>query len=436
MSTLTNKPFLMISSDCHASPLAARYRDYLEARYLDQLEVAVKEQEAQLQATLARMDKAASADNENMVQQSMARDFRTRVRYATELNSRLDPLAEDGFVGELVFPDISVGNGIPFTGPFFGGIGAAELDLYQAILRAYNRWLAETSAPDRQLGVGLVPLHDPAYAVEQIKGARALGLRGIMPEWDGFDPSFARLYDPELDPVWAACEEEDLPLTFHSFDGLPKDAVRGSDMSDATNVLGGADTAILITEYLFWSRRPLWHLTLGGALERHPGLKVGFVELFADWVPRTLAYLDFKWRAEIDIKDICPSPPSEYWRRQCFVGSTLLAVNEARQFADFTCGIETVTYGTDFPHPGSPWGVTKRALRASLGVARVSEDDTRMILGENLARIYGVDTDKLTPLVDEFGARPGEILGVSEGEDTTSGLDQFLVESINRPNTL
>jgi len=443
---LTKERFMMISSDCHASPMATTYRDYLEGRYLSELNAAVKQQEATIAADRAfaatKTKSLASQPVGQRFDQRFSRDYDQRRIYATDLSSRLDQIAEDGWVGELVFPDNSVGNSIPFTGAFFGDAGDADRDQYCAILRAYNRWLGETSTPDRQLGVALVPLHDPEYAVEQVKLARRLGLRGVMPQWDGFDPSFRPLYDPAFDAFWAACADEGLPVSFHSHVGLPKAAAaaavgRHDAVHDAGRQQRAVAWAILGTEYLFWGRRPLWHLILGGVLERHPRLSVGFVEMYADWVPRTLDFLDFKWKVgKFDVKDLCPKLPSEYWRRQCWVGSHVTSVGEAQQFKECEYGIETVTYGTDFPHPNSPWGVTREALRASIGLAGVSENETRLILGENLARIYKVDVAKLVPIVERIGPLPEEILDVTEGEDVTIGLDDYLIANTRRRNTV
>jgi len=41
----------------------------------------------------------------------------------------------------------------------------------------------------------------------------------------------------------------------------------------------------------------------------------------------------------------------------------------------------------------------------------VSESDARMVLGENAARIYGLDVASLEPHVQRVGLEPAELLG-------------------------
>jgi predicted TIM-barrel fold metal-dependent hydrolase len=354
---------------------------------------------------------------------AMLRDYERRAVFATQLDTRLAAQEEDGFVGEVIFPDASSGNEIPFA-VGFGGVGDYATELHHAALRAYNRWLGETADPDRQLGLAQIPLRDPEYAAKEVRKARALGLRGVMLQWDGFDPTNLPMYHERFDPMWAACADDDLPVNFHSGSGLPD---RGYDRSTPPAKI------IHATESMFWCRRPLWHLIFGGVLERHPKLRVGFVETFADWIPRSLKSLDWMWttRADDALREICPLSPSEYWARQCFTGAHAASLVEQQMRNEFPPG--TFTYGTDFPHPGSPWGNSREFLQATMGVAGVTEAEARAILGETCCRIYGVDVAKLAPIVERVGPTPEDILTVPEGVDLTAGMAPFIRSKVYRP---
>jgi hypothetical protein len=191
---------------------------------------------------------------------------------------------------------------------------------------------------------------------------------------------------------------------------------------------------ILAAESAFWGQRPLWHLIFGGVLERHPGLRVGFVELFADWIPRTLEWMDYLWkeRGDSDFRNVCPLPPSEYWARQCFVGASPMSLLEARHYADFPAG--TFTFGSDFPHLVYPWGKSREYLQATLGVAGVTEAQARAILGEDIAKIYGLDMAKLSRIAERIGPSADDILVVPENVDPSAELPALIKSlRVDRP---
>jgi predicted TIM-barrel fold metal-dependent hydrolase len=410
---------MLFSTDCHAGLRTADYRQYLEQKYHDDLalylEATEKKRGAEGQA-FSRVGDSATAD-------AMRRDYERRAFFATRLDARLPVLEADGFVGEVLFPDASADNEIPFA-QGFGGVGAYSPELHAAALRAYNRWLAETSAPGRQLGLGTVSLLDPDYAAAEVQHFRYQGLWGVMPQWDGVDAAYPRLYDPSLERFWASCADQRLPVNFHSGSGMPpglyeRDTPAGQMVATADN--------------LFWCRRPLWHMVFGGVLERHPGLRVGFVETFADWIPRTLEWMDWLWttRGGTTYREGCPRPPSEYWARQCFVGAHAASLIEQHMRDRFAPG--TFTYGTDFPHTGSPWGHSREFLQATMGPAGVTEDEARAMLGGNAAAIYGLDIDALAPLVESVGPTFEEIAVVPPDRDPSEGMPAYLIAKIHRP---
>jgi predicted TIM-barrel fold metal-dependent hydrolase len=413
---------LLISADCHAAPASDAYATYLEARYHPQLEDYVAGVERRRsEAARTRADRSVfEKELRNASQEALQRDYERRAAYATQLPVRLAALEADGFVGEVLFPDGSANNQIPFASRM-GGPAGHPYDLYAAALRAYNRWLAETAEPERQIGLGLVPLHDPPYAAEQARAVAALGLRGVLLEWDSLDPHIPALHDPAFDPLWAACAEHRLPVHFHGGTGLPAIYRRDS----------APQTMTAISETVFWSRRPLWHLVWGGVLERHPALLLVFTEVMVDWIPRTLEYMDWQWRifGGADIKEYCPEPPSSYWRRQCYAGASTPSIGE--ELMRDAIGMGAFMYGTDFPHPISPWGVSNAFLRATLPPASVSESEARAILGENAARLYRVDLAKVAPVAERVGPRPEDLLG--EGAEAGPGLPAFHRDIAHRP---
>jgi hypothetical protein len=178
-------------------------------------------------------------------------------------------------------------------------------------------------------------------------------------------------------------------------------------------------------------------MLMGGVLERHPNLMVGFVELFTDWIPRTLQRLDFllekaKGRSN-RWEDVCPGLASEYWQRQCFVGSNVWSIDEINMRSEL--GVETIAYGPDFPHGPSPWNRVNPYLQSTLGVAQVSESDARLMLGENMVRIYNLDRDVLEPIAERVGPRPEEVLTISTDHHDDGDATNYQRFASDHPST-
>src|SRR5262249_32171292 len=194
---------------------------------------------------------------------------------------------------------------------------------------------------DRLLGVALLgSLADPPVAAAEARRAHADGLRGgvMLPlHYDGL-PLYG---DARYEPLWAACAELGLPVVVHPSDRAP------------TGGYGdGPEAPILyIVEAHWFANRPLWHLIFSGVLERHPGLQLVFTEQGCAWTVSTLAMLDqldasplLGWARTRPLR----RRPSEYFRRQCWVGPSLATAEELS--LRHAIGVDRIFWGSDFPH--------------------------------------------------------------------------------------
>ena len=156
MVKLADDRYIVVSSDGHAGAQMHEYREYLEAKYLDEF------------------DEWAKSYVNPFV------DLRGETAYRNwDSSARLQELEDDGVVAEVIFP-----NTIP---PFFpsGNLLSRppESDQYElrwAGLKAHNRWLADFCAdtPGRRAGMAQIFLNDVDDAVAEIKWAREHGLFG------------------------------------------------------------------------------------------------------------------------------------------------------------------------------------------------------------------------------------------------------------------
>jgi len=86
-------------------------------------------------------------------------------------------------------------------------------------------------------------------------------------------------------------------------------------------------------------------------------------------------------------------------------------------------------YGIDYPRPEGSWGRALTWMSAALAEAEVPEQEARLILGENAARLYDLDLGELEPVVERIGPTIQEVLTKVSEEDVTALLDQATTSS-------
>ena len=124
----------------------------------------------------------------------------------------------------------------------------------------------------------------------------------------------------------------------------------------------------------------------GGVLERHPQLRVGFLESGCGWVPYWLWRLDrnfedLRW----EVGDRVKLKPSEYFHRQCFVAVEPSEPYIAQFLEDI--GTDNIIFGSDYPHMDHKPGVIRDFLTLE---GNLSKQIIQKILWDNPQRFYGV----------------------------------------------
>jgi predicted TIM-barrel fold metal-dependent hydrolase len=406
---------LLISSDCHAGGLPAAYEAYMPKKFhedarrwwlayaremmlragtfFDQEAVdAYAEQAGEGGGRMKAMttpDTRPDDDEMLAMLSDETNPFAPR-RGEFDATVRLAELEADGIAGEVIFPQMA---------PFGAGLMqyrypvSPELNLEGN--RAYNRWLADlcNENPGRHAGVALINVDDIDVTVQEIRNAKEMGLWGgvLLPSSTGTHPFY---HHPRYEPLWAVCDELDLPLQSHS--GW------SPDYGDVP-----AATAMYISEVDMWAHRPFTALMWSGAFERHPKLKYVLTETGCSWILETLRVLEFKADHPIFrhfTKDLSLRP-SEYFARQCFIGASFLPSHEGKD--RHKIGLDKLMWGSDYPHLEGTWPNTMDALRETFG--SYPEEETRALLGTNAAEVYGFDLARLNPIAEKIGPELADI---------------------------
>jgi predicted TIM-barrel fold metal-dependent hydrolase len=182
---------------------------------------------------------------------------------ARDLDIRLKDLDQEGVWGQLAFPSMG-----------FWTVKITDRELARETVRAWNDWAhAEIlSKNKRVIPTAIVSTADIGDAVAELERAAGLGFQAV------FLPSQTRPgedYALEAwEPFWAAAERAGVVLGFHIGTGGDTVVFRGP---------GGAVINYMETTYP--GMRVVSHLVAGGALDRHPDLRILIAEGGAAWVP-------------------------------------------------------------------------------------------------------------------------------------------------------
>jgi hypothetical protein len=214
-----------------------------------------------------------------------------------------------------------------------------------ANMRAWNRWCAVVAGTHGLHPVGHLSLADADWVDAELATLAAAGVKTAM-----IAPALVDgrpLSHPDLDRVWAAFVAHDIAPVFHVAD-QPRVFADGWYPPDGDGGLPVIDSVFLHTA----AALACTDLIVNGALDRHPELRIGIVELSAVWVPMYLMMLDGGYDFTTRLNGTVPVPlalrPSEYFRRQVRVSSFSYELPE--HLRGQLQGAELLMACSDFPH--------------------------------------------------------------------------------------
>ena len=235
---------------------------------------------------------------------------------------------------------------------------------------ALNRGMADfCSDDDRLLPVGFISQNDPEKALASAKQGIEFGIKAFWLFSDAVEgraPSH-RSYDP----IWAVLEEAGVPIVLHIGSGvrMPSEYMNtGVERVLEGNPFNLETTKPKDVNVLHHSiERWMTCMIYDGVLERFPNLKIGLIELGANWIPAMMQNLDIGVKElgkfDVALRDLSIKP-SEYVTRQ--VRATPFHFEDAG-WCLRSIGKEILMFNTDYPHPeggSDPFGDFERSLNA------------------------------------------------------------------------
>ncbi|HEW98538.1 MAG: amidohydrolase [Candidatus Parabeggiatoa sp. nov. 3] len=266
----------------------------------------------------------------------------------------------------------------PTDALFVLAIDSMDTQLAGALTRAYNNWLRDFCSSNTQVlrGVGAINLHDPNDMVPELHRITKWGWKAVFMRPN---PLKGRLLsDPAYEPFWNECERLGIAIGIH-------EATHGrlpTTGADRFNTRFGMHACSHPMEQMM----AMLALIEGGVLERHPKLRVAFLEAGCGWLPYWLWRLDREYQ-ELgwEVKENVKMKPSDYFRRQCFIG-----IEPAEPYLPEIInyvGTDNLILGSDYPHIDHDQHIINDAVKLE---DRLSKKTVQKILWDNPIRFYGL----------------------------------------------
>jgi predicted TIM-barrel fold metal-dependent hydrolase len=184
--------------------------------------------------------------------------------------------------------------------------------------------------------------------------------------------------DPAYEPFWTECEALDIAVGLHE----------GTHCLLPTTGVDRFHTrfALHACSHPMEQMMALLALIEGGVLERHPKLRVAFLESGCGWLPYWLWKLDEEYKnLHWEVKDRVRCLPSEFFRRQCYI-----AIKPSEpylsQIIDFI-GSDNLLFGSDYPHMDNRINGFNEIMESN---KKEAQKIIRKIVWNNPQRIYSL----------------------------------------------
>ena len=239
------------------------------------------------------------------------------------------------------------------------------------VCRGYNNWLYDycSADPDRLKGISLLPLGDiEAAIVEMNRTLKEFGFVGVL-----MKPSMEDKItdDPMFEPLYAEAERLSVPVNVHIPHRVRFMLRKQFPRYDYIRVHAfGSPASCMLA---------MMDMVFGGVLDRHPNLRVAYLEGGVSWLPYWLDRIDNEYHGRPGDLPAIDKPPSEYLTSgNIFFGCDPDEKHLA--YATNTVGEDLIVWASDYPHSDS---IFPGAVKAFLDQEGLTKEQKRKVLTEN-----------------------------------------------------
>ncbi len=372
------RAYNVIDADGHILEPLSLWNDYMDPKYRDRAPRLMKDESGKERLMIDEkklggergLGQLGGVGARQGVVVDDAMEYEQGRKGGFDPHARIPDMDLDGIDAAFLYPSI---------GLFCGSI--QDPDLAAAVARAiYSRWLADYCKPypDRLFGVAMIPLQSVEHAIQEMKFARKeLGFRGafIRP-----NPYSEKMVDqPMYEPFWQAAEDLDMSVGFHEGGGAGMPQV-GYDRFTGR---GARHIVSHTMEMMMAALAVIW----GGVCERHPKLRIAFLESgggwIAPWLDRMNRHYDDQGFNDSGLK----KRPSEYFERNCWIAFE--PVEKSLGVLAEYVGPHKILWATDYPHPDGFFPGAPDMMRGLLGNASAATRD--QVMAGSAKAFYGLN---------------------------------------------
>jgi predicted TIM-barrel fold metal-dependent hydrolase len=211
-------------------------------------------------------------------------------------------------------------------------------------------------------------------AIEEMRYARReLGFRAAFLRPNPYNGRM--LHHPDYEPFWREVEELDMAIGLHegASGGMPQAGVDRFSTRGAQHIVSHTVEMMLAAMSVIW----------GGVCDRHPRVRIGFLESGGGWIAGWLDRMD----RHFDDKGFNDSGlsmrPSELFQRNCWISFEPVE-KSLGVLADYI-GPHKILWATDYPHPD---GFFPGAPKMIADLPGLSASTKREVLAGGARRFY------------------------------------------------
>ena len=297
------------------------------------------------------------------------------------LKGKMEDVILGGYIPEEHVKDLDIdGIDVSVLYPTVGLLlyTVPDSELVSSIFGTYNDWLAEFCKPfpNRLKGIAMLNVDDVPSSVKEMERCKKMGLPGAM---ISVYPPEAHSYDmPEYEPLWAAAQDLDMPISLHVGTNRPNPG-QIIDFETAT--------ATQFSNNDHWVRMSIGNMIFSGVFERYPKLQIGAIENELAWIPHFLDRIDYNYTQRQS--EVAPyrfkgdTLPSDFFHSNVFVSfqEDTLGIRDRN-----IIGIDQMMWASDYPHPESTFPRSREIIEQIL--EDCTEEEKAKIVGLNAARVY------------------------------------------------
>lgn len=187
--------------------------------------------------------------------------------------------------------------------------------------------------PKRFIGLGTIPMQEPELAIQELERCKDIGLVGVevgshVNDWN--------LNDPNLFPIFEACQDLNMSVFVHPWDMMAKSKMERYWLPWLVGM--PAETSLAICSMIF-----------GGVFERLPNLRVAFAHGGGSF-PSTIGRIEHGFNVRPDLCAVDNNVnPREYLGK--FWIDSLVHDPNVLEYVVKLFGSKRVALGTDYPFP-------------------------------------------------------------------------------------